>query len=155
MPETPGHTVPDIASDPVPIRGLRSALPLHRRPRLIGILAMLVLALGIIGVRFWLLTRDHETTRSAVVQNDGGGLSVLAFFAETQASRIRPGQPARIRIAGTRETLRGHVDSLAETPGEDPPTYRRVPVKITLDTPPPPNTPLHAGTAITVRVTTR
>jgi len=155
MPEIPTETAPELPADAMNTSPLRSPPPLYRRPGLVGVLAILVVALAIIGIRFSLFSRAHETTRHAMIQTEGAAVSILAFFTETQASRLKPGQLARIRLPDSREALRGHVESLADVSPDETTTYRRIPVKITIDTPPPPNTPLHPGSPVTVRVAIR
>jgi multidrug resistance efflux pump len=155
MSEISSHTLPETTTDTTQPGRWPSGPPLYRRPRLIGIAAMLVLALFIIGIRSWLFTRDHETTRSAVIQVSDAGVWIVALFTETQATRIKPGQLARIRLGGSREVVRGRVESIADASAVETTAYARVPVKIVVDEPPDPQRILRPGMRVVVRVVVR
>jgi multidrug resistance efflux pump len=82
---------------------------------------------------------------------DENTLRVEGYFEETKLPRIHPGDPAAIRLIGSRSTLAGHVESTAggiadRERTEDPgllanvnPTFswvrlaQRIPVRISLD----------------------
>jgi membrane fusion protein (multidrug efflux system) len=94
---------------------------------------------------------------------------VVANFKETQLARIRPGQPALIRVdAHPGRELRGHVDSIQSGAGARfsllPPenasgnfvkVVQRVPVKIVFDDPPDPSHPLGPGMSVVPSVRVR
>jgi multidrug resistance efflux pump len=93
------------------------------------------------------------------------------YFEETQLASIREGDPVRIKLMGSNQTLRGHVSSLArgiQVPNAQPdaaglakvnPIFtwvrlaQRVPVRIHIDDYP--KVPLVAGMTATVEVTPR
>jgi membrane fusion protein (multidrug efflux system) len=93
---------------------------------------------------------------------------VTANFKETQLARMRPGQPATIKVdACPASRIRGHVDSIQRGAGQAfgilPPenatgnyvkVVQRVPVKIVLDNPPP-ECPLGPGLSVTPTVRVR
>lgn len=75
-------------------------------------------------------------------------LWVVANFKETQLKRIKIGQPVDIRVDATKQTLKGHIDSIQSGTGAVfsllPPenatgnfvkVVQRIPVKIVLDNP--------------------
>jgi multidrug resistance efflux pump len=94
------------------------------------------------------------------------------YFEETQLASIREGDPVRIKLMGSNQTLRGHVSSLArgiQVPNAQPdaaglakvnPIFtwvrlaQRVPVRIHIDDYPK-DVPLVAGMTATVEVTPR
>jgi multidrug resistance efflux pump len=94
------------------------------------------------------------------------------YFEETQLASIREGDPVRIKLMGSNQTLRGHVSSLArgiEVPNAQPdaaglakvnPIFtwvrlaQRVPVRIQIDEHPK-DVPLVAGMTATVEVKPR
>ena len=102
---------------------------------------------------------------------DADSFWVDAYFEETALARIREGDPARLRLMGYRQTLRGHVDGVAHgvqvaNAQSDPaglamvnPIFtwvrlaQRVPVRIEFDGLPE-GVRLVAGTTATVEVVT-
>jgi multidrug resistance efflux pump len=100
---------------------------------------------------------------------DASSFRVEGYFEETKLSRLRIGQPVRIKIMGEKAPLRGHVDSIApgiqdreRQAGQDMlpnvnPTFswvrlaQRVPVRIALDERPA-DLPLITGRTATVSV---
>ena len=96
-------------------------------------------------------------------------LWVVANYKETQLAKLRPGQPATIRVdAYPGLVLRGHVDSVQAGTGARfsllPPenatgnyvkVVQRVPVKIVLDEPPPAGYALGPGMSVVPTVSVR
>jgi len=97
-----------------------------------------------------------------------GQIYITANFKETQIGRMRPGQPARIRVdALDGIELRGHVQSVSPGTGAEfsllPPQnatgnftkiVQRVPVRIALDAGPEARKVLMPGLSVTVKVDT-
>ncbi len=93
---------------------------------------------------------------------------VVANYKETQMTRIRPGQPATLRVdAFPDTTLHGHVDSYAPASGSQfallPPEnatgnftkiVQRIPVKIVFDVPNPLEDLLRPGMSVVVTIDT-
>jgi len=72
MADPSSHTAPpqvspngDIFETPAPPP---PPTPFYRRPRVIGVAAILAIALAVIGLRYWLFARDHESTDNAFVE---------------------------------------------------------------------------------------
>jgi membrane fusion protein (multidrug efflux system) len=94
---------------------------------------------------------------------------VVANFREIQLTSMRPGQPAEVRVdAYPHRVFKAHVDSIQAGTGAAfslfPPEnatgnyvkiVQRIPVKIVLDEPPDPNTPLALGMSVVPRVRVR
>jgi multidrug resistance efflux pump len=128
--------------------------PLYRRPSFISLVAILLVALSAIAVRYWFLASDRQSTDRAFIESraDAGPLSVVANFKRTQLSGIRPGQAAMITLRDyPGQVFRGHVDAIerARTPGP------RVPVRILFDQPPDPGRPLGPGMPVVATVIVR
>ena len=128
--------------------------PLYRRPSFISLIVILLVALSAIGLRYWFLATDRQSTDSAFIESgaDAGPLSVVANFKHTQLSGIRPGQSAMITLREYPDhVFRGHVDAIerARTPGP------RVPVRIVFDQPPDPGRPLGPGMPVVATVIVR
>lgn len=112
--------------------------PFYRRLGFLTAVAILLLAVSVIGVRYWLLTTDRQSTDSAFIEAraaDAGAIAVVANFRRTQLSGIRPGQSAVITVRDYPDRVfRGHVDTIderASARGVGP----RVPVRIVVDQP--------------------
>jgi len=94
---------------------------------------------------------------------------VEANFKETQISGVRVGQPATLAVdLYPGYEYRGHVDGIAPGTGAAfallPPenatgnwvkVVQRVPIRIRLDAPPPPERPLRVGASVVVTIDTR
>lgn len=94
------------------------------------------------------------TGRPVMALIDKDSIHVLGYFEETKISRVRVGDPVRVRLIGETEPLHGHVDSIAagiEDRERNPssnllanvnPTFnwvrlaQRIPVRVRLDKPP-------------------
>ena len=113
--------------------------PFYRRVGFLTAVAILLLAVSVIAVRYWLLTTtDRQSTDSAFIEAraaDADAIAVVANFRRTQLSGIRPGQSAVITVPDYPDRVfRGHVDAIderASARGLGP----RVPVRIVVDQP--------------------
>jgi multidrug resistance efflux pump len=131
--------------------------PFYRRPSVISLVAIVLVALSAIGIRYWFLASDRQSTDRAFIEAraDAGSLSVVANFKRTQLAGIRPGQSAVITVRDhPDQVFRGHVDAIderarARTPGP------RVPVRILFDQPPDPGGPLGPGMQVVATVIVR
>jgi multidrug resistance efflux pump len=132
--------------------------PFYRRLGFVSIVAILLLAVSAIGIRYWLLASDRQSTDRAFVESPAAGtgrVSVVANFKRTQLSGIRPGQSAVITVRDyPGQVFRGHVDAIderASARGRGP----RVPVRIVVDPPPDPGRPLGPGMPVIATVIVR
>lgn len=132
--------------------------PVYLRPRVIGAVAILVLALLVIGIRSWVSSSDQQSTDRAVIEAraaQADAVWVVANFKRTQVSGIRPGQSAVIRVREyPDQVFRGRVDAIdqrANVRGRGP----RVPVRIVFDQPPDPARPLGPGMPVVATVIVR
>lgn len=132
--------------------------PFYRRAGFLSIVAILLLAVSAIGVRYWLSASDRPSTDRAFVEGrgaDAGAISVVANFKRTQLAGIRPGQPAMITVRDHPEqVLRGRVaavDERASIRDRGP----RVPVRIVVDQPLDPDRRLDPGMAVVATVIVR
>ena len=112
--------------------------PFYRRLGFLSAVAILLLAVSVIAVRYWLLTSDRQSTDSAFIEAhvaEAGAIAVVANFKRTQLSVIRRGQSALITLREYPDRVfRGHVDAIderASARGLGP----RVPVRIVVDQP--------------------
>jgi multidrug resistance efflux pump len=131
--------------------------PLYRRPSFLGLVAIFLIAVSAMGIRYWVVTSDRQTTDNAFIEvpGDAGPLLVVANFRRTQLGGIRPGQPVVITVRDhPDQVLRGHVDTIDERARARAPGPR-VPVKIVVDRPPDPGYPLGSGTAVVATVIVR
>lgn len=107
--------------------------PFYRRLGILGAVAVFLVAVSAIAVRYS-LTSDRQSTDSAFIQAGGAGaIFVVANFRRTQLSGIRPGQSAVITVREhPDQVFHGHVDAIDErgrARGRGP----RVPVRIVVD----------------------
>lgn len=129
---------------------------IYRRAGFITAVAVLVVALAAIGLRYWLAS-DRQSTDKAFVEaraGDADPVSIVANFKRTQLSGIRPGQPAMITVLEyPDQVLRGHVDMIdrASARAGGP----RVAVRIVVDQPPEPGRPLGPGMPVIATVIVR
>jgi hypothetical protein len=131
--------------------------PFYRRLGFLSSVAILLLALSAIGLRYW-VDSDRRSTDQAFVEEGadaGGPISIVANFKRTQLSGIRPGQSAVITVREhPDQVLRGHVDAIderASARGRGP----RVPVRIVVDQPPDGKRPPGPGTRVIATVVLR
>jgi multidrug resistance efflux pump len=129
--------------------------PFYRRRGFVSAVAVVLIALSAIGIRYWLLASDRQSTDRAFIEAreaDAGPISVVANFKRTQLSGIRPGQSAMIMVREyPDQVLRGHVDTIDERAS----ARGRVPVRIVVDQPPDPGRPLGPGTPVVATVIVR
>ena len=126
-------------------------------PTLIGAAVIMLLALGAIGVRYWMLSSDRQSTDVAFIESgaDAGAVAVIANFKRTQLSGIRPGQAAVITVRDHPEQVfRGHVDAIDERARARAPGPR-VPVRIVVDQLPDSGHPLGPGMPVVATVIVR
>jgi multidrug resistance efflux pump len=131
--------------------------PLYRRPSFISLVAIVLVALSAIGVHYWFLASDRQSTDRAFIEShgDAGLLSVVANFKRTQLSAIRPGQSATITLRDyPDQVFRGHVDAIDERARARRPGPR-VPVRIVFDQPPDPGRPLGPGMPVVATIIVR
>jgi multidrug resistance efflux pump len=104
----------------------------YRRLGFLSVVAILLLAVSAIGVRYWLLSSDRQSTDSAFIEARAPDADAVR---RTQLSGIRPGQTAMITVREYPDRVfRGHVDAIderASVRGNGP----RVPVRIVVDQP--------------------
>jgi multidrug resistance efflux pump len=101
---TPTSDVPD---GDVPA----TAPPFYRQPQFVGIAAIVVLALAVIGLRFWIFARDQEST-------DNG-------FIEARIVQISPAVSGAVRDVAVSDNQRVKAgDVLMELAGSDVITLR-------------------------------
>jgi membrane fusion protein (multidrug efflux system) len=123
---------------------------------------------GVIGKRNVEVGQIVQAGQPLFALVDLGGLWVTANYKETQLAGIRPGQPARVKVDATGQTLRGHVDSMAGATGARfsllPPenasgnyvkVVQRVPIKIVLEAGQDPEHLLRPGMSVVPTVFTR
>lgn len=132
--------------------------PFYRRVGFLSVVAILLLAVSAIGIRYWLLAIDRPSTDRAFIEGPATGagpVSVVANFKRTQLAGIRPGQPAVITVRDHPEQVfRGHVDAIDERAslrGRGP----RVPVRIVVDQPPDAGRRLDPGVPVVATVIVR
>jgi multidrug resistance efflux pump len=132
-------------------------LPFYRRPSVISLALIALIAVSAIGIRGWLLTGDRQSTDKAFIEAhaEAGALLVVANFKRTQLAGIRPGQSAMITVREyPDQVLRGHVDTIDERARARAPGPR-VPVRIVVDQPPDPGRPLGPGMPVVATVIVR
>jgi multidrug resistance efflux pump len=130
--------------------------PFYRRLGFISVVAILMIALSAIGIRYWLLASDRQSTDRAFIEAAGAGpVSVVANFKRTQLSGIRPGQSAMITVRDHPDRVfRGHVEAIDQRANlrERGP---RVPVRIVVDQPPDAGRALGPGMPVIATVIVR
>jgi multidrug resistance efflux pump len=129
--------------------------PFYRRLSFLSSVAILLLALSAIGLRYWLAS-DRQSTDQAFIEAAGAGpISVVANFKRTQLPGIRPGQSAVITVREhPDQVLRGHVDAIDERASARD-RGPRVPVRIVVDQTPDGTRPLDPGTPVIATVVVR
>jgi multidrug resistance efflux pump len=138
------------------LQGGMQAPPVYRQVGFLTLVAVLLIALSAIGIRYWLAS-DEQSTDKAFVEvraADADRILVVANFKRTQLSGIRPGQSAVITVPEyPDQVLRGHVDAIdrAAARGDGP----RVPVRIVIDQPADPARPLGPGMPVIATVILR
>lgn len=131
--------------------------PLYRRASFLNLVAILLIAVSAIGIRYWVVTSDRQSTDNAFidVRGDAGPLLVVANFRRTQLAGIRPGQSVMITVRDRPDqVLHGHVDAIderARARARGP----RVSVTIVVDQPPDPGRPLGPGMPVVATVIVR
>ena len=130
--------------------------PFYRRLGFLSAVAILLLAVSAIGLRYS-VDSDRQSTDQAFIEETAGGgpISIVANFKRTQLSGIRPGQSAVITMREhPDQVLRGHVDAIderASARGRGP----RVPVRIVVDQPAEGQRPPGPGTRVIATVVVR
>ena len=130
--------------------------PLYRRPSFLNLVAILLIAVSAIGIRYWVVTSDRQSTDNAFIDVRGEGpLLVVANFRRTQLAGIRPGQSVMITVRDRPDqVLHGHVEAIDERARARAPGPR-VPVRIVVDQPPDPGRPLGPGMPVVATVIVR
>ena len=131
--------------------------PLYRRASFLNLVAMVLIAVSAIGIRYWVVTSDRQSTDNAFidVRGEAGPLLVVANFRRTQLAGIRPGQSVEITVRDRPDqVLHGHVDAIDERARARAPGPR-VPGRIVVDQPPDPGRPLGPGMPVVATVIVR
>jgi len=132
--------------------------PFYRRLGFLTILAISVLAVSAVGIRYWVLASDRPWTDRAFIEAggaDSGPISVVANFKRTQLSAIRPGQAAMITVRDRPDQVfRGRVDAIDERASARD-RGPRVPVRIVVDQPPDRSRGLGPGMPVVATVIVR
>jgi multidrug resistance efflux pump len=122
----------------------------------ITVTAAAVAVAAFVAWQLWVYYMEETWTRDGRVRADVVGVAPdVSYFEETKLPRIRPGDPATIRLLGEDAPLKGHVESIAAgiedrerpegaslLPNVNPtfswvPLAQRIPVRVALDQVPP------------------
>ena len=131
--------------------------PFYRRASFLNLVAIVLIAVSAIGIRYWVVASDEQSTDNAFidVRGEAGPVLVVANFKRTQLAGIRPGQSVMITVRDRPDqVLRGHVDSIDERARARAPGPR-VPVRIVVDQAPEPGRPLGQGMPVVATVIVR